>query len=136
MKRALLLLLVLNVLLQLPWAMHVAIEPWLALIPVGELALLAAACLRWPTRGVRLMQAAVIALMLIELDRIIGVYLMSHDPLFYDQLFLMQHFFVLLADLWTPVWTLAAAGSSDGSSDGMSAYSFSTSPLYFSSVGR
>ncbi len=109
MKRTLLLLLALNVVLQLPWSMHDDVEPWLTLVVAGELAVLAGLCVRWPRRGGAALLVGFVALILIEVDRIIGVYLLSHDPLFYDQVFLMRHFFVLLSDLWTAWWTVGAA---------------------------
>ena len=110
MRRTLLLLVGLNIALQLPWSMHHDIEPHLSLVLAGELVVLAALCGRWPTWGGRLLGAGLFALMLVEVDRIIGVFLLSHDPLFYDQLFLIRHFLVLLSDLWSPWWTLGALG--------------------------
>ncbi|MFT5679277.1 MAG: hypothetical protein ACI8RZ_000181 [Myxococcota bacterium] len=108
MKRTILLLVVLNIVLQIPWSLHRGMEPYLTLVIVGELAVLAGLCMCWPKWGGRALLFGLAGLMLVEIDRLVGVYLMSHDPLFYDQVFLMRHFLVLLSDLWTVWWTAAA----------------------------
>ncbi len=80
--------------------------PWLALGLNGEvtaIALLAAGRprLAWPAAGLWLL------LMIYELARLVGVYLMNQDPLIYDQLQLLSHFMILLTDLWGARGTLA-----------------------------
>ena len=63
-----------------------------------------------PRWGGRLVWLTWPVLMFIELDRIISIFLMGQDPLFYDQLFLLRHFVVLLSDLWSTTWTLGLLG--------------------------
>lgn len=101
-------LLLLNVLLQLPWALHGRFDPLLLMVPAGELVALVAVVSWWPRLGGRLLALSWLVLMLIEIDRLVGVFLMDQDPLFYDQLFLMRHLAVLITDLWTPWWTAGA----------------------------
>lgn len=110
MRAWLLWLLVLNVALQIPWSLHDEFAPLRLITPAGELLVLLAAVAYRPKRGGRLLGAAWLALMLVELDRLVGVYLMGQDPLFYDQLFLIRHLAVLIADLWSPVYTAGAIG--------------------------
>jgi len=110
MKRALLWLAVMNIALQIPWSLHDDFAPLRLLAPVGELVLLAVAVACWPRRGGWLLAAGWLGLMLIEIDRLVGIYLMGQDPLFYDQLFLIRHLLVLASDLWTPSWAADMLG--------------------------
>ncbi|MFT4976138.1 MAG: hypothetical protein ACI8S6_002034 [Myxococcota bacterium] len=103
-------LLLLNAVLQLPWSLHDDFAPLRLVVPAGELVALLALVSVWPKVGGRLLAAGWLGLLIIELDRLIGVYLMGQDPLFYDQLFLVRHLLVLIADLWTPWWTASAVG--------------------------
>lgn len=110
MRAWLLWLLVLNLALQLPWAFHHGFYLPRMFVPVGELLALLAVAACWPRAGGRLLGIAWMALLVVELDRLVGVYLMDQDPLFYDQLFLLRHLAVLITDLWTPTWTAGAVG--------------------------
>jgi len=104
--RSLAWLVVLNTLLQAPWALGGEYLPRL-LVPMGELVVLALVVLAVQAPRARtVLIVCWAALFSIELDRLVGVLLMDQDPLFYDQLFLLRHFVVLLADLWDIWWTL------------------------------
>ncbi len=90
-------LLFLNLLLLLPFSLQVEFEPWLALGLCGDMALLAA-LLGWIRRP-GLVAVLYSSLLIYELDRLVGSYLMGQDPLLFDQLLLLRHLVVLAQDL-------------------------------------
>ena len=91
----------LNAALQLPLAAtgHTHFMPYMLVVPYAELVLLLAALARWPSAGRVVLTAGVTLLWAVELQRGIGLMLTHRDPLLYDQLFLLRHLLVLLADL-------------------------------------
>lgn len=106
-RRAWILLAVLNVVVLLPGTLGLDTPaPWLALgLSVDLLSL--AALVAWMARlglhkaGAALGGLVVLALLVFEIMRLVGVFAMSQDPLLYDLGFLLRHAVVLLMDIGT-----------------------------------
>lgn len=99
---------VLNVGLLLPRSVSGELAPWLALGLCGDLMIIAG-LLAWVRRPA--LAAAVWTLLLVyELDRFVGHWLMGQDPLLFDQVLLLRHLVVLARDLMGVWGVLALVG--------------------------
>jgi hypothetical protein len=97
-------LVLLNVVLLLPVSLQ-DLEPWLALGLCGDMALLAG-LLAWSRRP-WLVATLYSGLLVYELDRLVGMWLMGQDPLLFDQFLLLRHLGVLATDLYG-LWGIVA----------------------------
>ncbi|MEL6345666.1 MAG: hypothetical protein AAFV53_21335 [Myxococcota bacterium] len=98
--------LALNLLLQLPYAMHGRFHELDLLVVSGELVVLLTLLAARPRWGPRLFVAGWSGLMVYEIVRLVGNRLTGGDPLFFDLFFLLRHLGVLLMDLGAVYWAL------------------------------
>jgi len=100
----------LNALFVLPTvALRIPEQPWLLLMPSGELVLLVATCVgleRWGRqrwiRGLLLVLGLIV--WIYKIDAVVGTTILTRTPLLYDQIFLLRHLNILIGDLWD--WTI------------------------------